>query len=160
MTPTPTTTGPGSTSFAVWLATFLPGLASGVTALLQHGTPTHTAVFGIGGGVMALVSTLGKLFHDKGLHVATIQAAGSDIAAELPSLRTDIAKTVAFAETDLPVLKPAIDSVTSRVSALEAKVIPDASTIEGIVRNVLTSVLTPAAVAPVAPVVPPVPPAA
>ena len=33
-TPTPTTTGPGSTSFAVWLVTFLPGLASSVTALL------------------------------------------------------------------------------------------------------------------------------
>ena len=159
-TPTPTTTGPGSTSFAVWLVTFLGGVASAVEGIVTPGTPAHTATYGGVGALVALVSSIAKLMHDKGLHVATIQAAGSDIAAELPSLRTDIAKTVAFAETDLPVLKPAIDSVTSRVSALEAKVIPDASTIEGIVRNVLTSVLTPAAVAPVAPVVPPGPPAA
>ena len=159
MTPTPTTTGPGSTSFAVWLATFLPGLAAAITAVVQNGSTEHSAVVGLGGAGLALVSSITKLLHDKGLHVATIQAAGSDIAAQLPQLKADLSKTVSFVETDLPGVKGVIDDVTKRVSALEAKV-PDLGAIEATVRSVISDAFqghVPAA--PVAaPVVPPVVP--
>ena len=136
-TPIPTTTGPGSTSFAVWLVTFLPGLASGVTALLQNGTPTHTAVFGLGGGVVALVSTLGKLLHDKGLHVATIQAGAADIATQLPQLSRDAAIAAGFVTHDIPGLQ-------ARLDALEAKAAPTVDELRPVVAAVLSSLNTPA----------------
>ena len=135
-TPTPTTTGPGSTSFAVWLVTFRPGLASGVTALLQNGTPTHTAVFGLGGGVLALFSTLGKLLHDRGLHVATITAGASDIEAQLPQLAHDASIAAAFVAQDLPMLR---DQISKAVNGIT----PDVATLTPIVKAVLASISAP-----------------
>jgi hypothetical protein len=156
MTPTPTTTGPGSTSFFVWVVTFLGGVASAVEGVVTSGTAAHTAVYGGAGVLLALGGTLGKLFHDKGLHVATITAAGSDIAAQLPQLKTDIATAVGFAEKDVPELQGVIKEITPRVAALEAKIGPDVAAIEVVVRSILAGIGTP----PPAPVVPPAPAAA
>lgn len=151
-------TGTSSTSFRIWLATFVPGLASAVTAITQGGSTSHQAIFGLGGGVLSLVSTLGKLFHDHGLNKASLAAAGSDIAAQLPQLKADLSKSVSFVEQDLPGVRSVIDSVTSRVTALEAKV-PDLAGIEATVRNVVQSIFTATQQAAPAPT-PPLPPAA
>lgn len=140
-TPTPSTTGPGSTSFAVWIATFVAGLGSAAEGVLTHGTSAHTAVYGAGGVLLTLGSTLGKLVHDKGLHVATIAAAGSDIAAQLPQLKTDIATAVDFAENKVPGVETALDSVKTRVVALENKVAPAASTDVAAVTSIVHQVL-------------------
>ena len=158
-TPTPTTTGPGSTSFAVWLVTFLGGVASAVEGIVTPGTAAHTATYGGVGALVALVSSIAKLLHDKGIHVATIQAAGSDIAAQLPQLKSDLATTTSFAENDIPALKGTIDGLTSRVSAVENKALPVATTdvaaVTSIVHSILGSLAAPPAPAPVPPVVPP-----
>ena len=160
-TPTPTTTGPGSTSFAVWLVTFLGGVASAVEGIVTPGTPAHTATYGGVGALVALVSSIAKLLHDKGIHVATIQAAGSDIAAQLPQLKSDLATTVSFVENDIPALKGTVDGLTSRVSAVENKALPAATTdvaaVTSIVHSILGSLAAPPAPAP-APT-PPAPPA-
>lgn len=159
------TTGTSSTSFRIWLATFIPGVAATVTAFVQNSGGSKTTILGGAGAIAALFSTLGKLFHDGKLNTATLAAAGSDISAQLPQIKADISKTVSFVENDLPGVKGVIDDVTKRVSALEAKV-PDLGAIENTVRSVISDIFgghVPAApvVAPVAPVVPPVvPPAA
>ena len=133
-------TGVKSTSFQVWLATFVPGVAAAVQAIVTNGTTAHQAIFGLGGGGLALISTLGKLFHDNGLNKASLATAGSDVAAELPTLKSDLAKAVSSVETDIPAVKTAVDAVTSRVTALETKV-PDLAGIEQTVRTVLAQVV-------------------
>jgi hypothetical protein len=135
------TTGTSSVSFRVWLATFLPGLGTAVAGFAQNTNGVRSAAMGGIGLAVSLVSTIFKLLHDKGLHIATIQAAGSDIAAQLPQLRADLSKTVSFIEQDVPGVQSLLSSLGSRVGTVEARIIPDAKAIEGIVRSVLTSVL-------------------
>lgn len=162
--PTPST-GLGSTSFTVWLSTFIPGLLSLIDAVAQNSSPTHLAVAGAVGAVLTVGSTIAKLLHDKGIHVATIAAAGSDVAAALPGLRVDLQAVEHFIELDWPASKAVIDDVAGkiasvgkdvedRVKAVEAK-IATSPTIED-VRGVVHSVLVSFASAPVAPVALPI----
>lgn len=153
-TPTPTTTGPGSTSFAVWLVTFLGGVASAVEGIVTPGSAAHTATYGGVGALVALGSTIGKLVHDRGLHVATIQAAGAEFGLELPKLRSDLSTAVGFAENDVPQLKSVVSSVTDRVGALETKVVPVATTDVAAVTNIVHGILSGLAQPPVALVAP------
>lgn len=142
--PTTKTTGVTSTSFRVWLATFIPGLASAVTAITTSGSTAHQAIFGLGGGLVALLSTLGKLWHDGKLNEATLANAGSDIAAALPSLRADLTKAVSFVESDLPGVKGLLSGLEARITAAEGKIgaeIPDIAGIESVVRKVLSEIL-------------------
>lgn len=139
-------TGITSTSFRVWLATFIPGLLSAIAAILQNGTAAHQAVFGLGGGAVMLFSTLGKLFHDQGLNKATLATAGSDLEKALPALRLELSKSVSFIENDLPGAKAFLDGVDGRLKALEAKAdlnSTDLPAIESIVRKVLSEILQP-----------------
>jgi hypothetical protein len=151
------TTGVTSTSFRIWLATFVPSVAAAVTAFMQNTGGSKTAVLGGAGIVSALFATLGKLWHDGHLNTATLLAAGSDVAIQLPALKSDLSKVGAFVETDLPFLKPAITSVETRVTALESKVVatvgPDVAAITAVVHQVLAGLATPP-VAPVTPVTP------
>lgn len=136
-------TGTSSTSFRIWLATFIPGLATTVTAFAQNSGGSKTAALGVGGLVVSLFSTLAKLGHDHGLNKATLAAGASDITAALApdgQLRADLSKTVSFVENDLPGVKTVVSDVTARVEALEKKV-PDLAGIEQIVRTVLSQVL-------------------
>jgi hypothetical protein len=133
-------TGPSSTSFQVWLATFLPGLASAISAILQNGTAAHQAVFGLGGGAVMLGSTIFKLIHDQGLNKATLATAGSDLVKALPDLRLDLSKSVSFIENDVPAFKDLVDGVDGRLKALEAKA-PELPAIETMVRSVLSELL-------------------
>src|ERR1019366_1377938 len=70
------------------------------------------------------------------------QAAGSDIAAQLPALKGDLATTVDLAENQIPQLHGVISDLTTRVVAVENKVVPAATTdvaaVTGIVRSVLS----------------------
>ena len=142
-------TGITSTSFRVWLATFIPGLAAAIQALVTNGSTLHTAVFGGGGVLAALFATLGKLWHDGKLNEATLYAAGSDIAKALPSLRDDLSKSVSFIENDVPAFKTLVGGLDGRVGALEAKVTAglggstSVADIESVVRKVLTELLKP-----------------
>lgn len=145
-------TGVTSTSFRVWLATFIPSLAAAVTGFVQNSGGSKDAVLGASGIIAGLLSTLGKLGHDHGINKASIAAAGSDIAAQLPALKSDLSTAVGFVENELPGVKGVIDAIGSRVTSLEGKV-PDLAGIESIVRTVLSQVLAPAPA-------PPAPPAA
>jgi len=77
---------------------------------------------GGGGALLSLGSTIAKLAHDKGLHIATIHAAGSDIAAALPKLRQDLAIVQGFVEQDWPGLARTINDTSGKVHELEQKV--------------------------------------
>lgn len=134
-------TGISSTSFQVWLYTFIPGLASALQAILTKGTPTHQAVFGLGGGAVMLFSTLGKLAHDGVFRKATILAGINDVTAAWPSLSLDLSKSVSFIENDVPVLKTVISGLDGRIVALEAKAGPALPDIEATIRKVLSELL-------------------
>lgn len=140
------TTGPGSTSFLVWLSTFVPGLLGAVDAAVTKGTPTHTAVLGLGGAVLALGSSIGKLLHDRGLHIATIQAAGSDVAQALPGLTADLTQVRSFVEQEWPTSKGVIDEVTRGLGELRSKVesFPDVEELVRAVTTALAARLSPA----------------
>lgn len=146
-TPVPTTTGPGSTSFAVWITSLIAGIASAIEGVVTPGSTAHTAVYGGGGIIIALGGTITKLLHDKGLHIATIQAAGADIADQLPQLKTDLATAIDFVEQDVPALKGAVNNVQSRMSAVEGKAeaavasIPGEPQLEAAARSALTKLL-------------------
>jgi hypothetical protein len=134
-------TGPSSTSFQVWAATFLPGILSAIQTLIDPTSPTHQAVFGGGGLLLALGSTVFKLLHDQSLNKATLSTAGSDISQALPGLRLDLSKSISFIENDVPALKGVLDGLGTRVAALEAKAGPALPDIEAVVRQVLTEIL-------------------
>jgi hypothetical protein len=135
------TTGTSSTSFRIWLATFVPSVAAAVAGFLQNTNGEKSSVLGGAGIIAALVSTVSKLAHDQGLNKATLLAAGSDITAQLPQLKLDASKTVSFIESDLPALKGIISDLASRVTTAEAHVTslvaPDITVIESAVRKVL-----------------------
>jgi hypothetical protein len=133
-------TGPSSTSFQVWAATFVPGILSAIQALINPTSPTHQAIFGGGGILLALGSTIMKLIHDQGLNKATLSTAGSDIAAALPTIRKDLSIATSFVEEDLPGVKGDITSLAARLTTLENKV-PDLPNIESTIRQVLSEIL-------------------
>lgn len=112
----------GLKSFSGIFATtgLVGGVLSALEAVLTPGTSVHTAVYGGGGIIAALVSILGKLFHDKGIHVATIQQGVKDIAQVEPAVSADLSTLRNFIETDWPASKALIQEATARVSALEA----------------------------------------
>jgi hypothetical protein len=119
--PTPRT-GPGSVSFAVHAVAFLSGLVGAASAFLVHGSDVQTAVVGGGGVLLSTLSTVSKLLHDRGIHVATIQAAGADIAGVLPQVRKDLAAVQGFVETEWPGVQPYFVDVANKMRELEAKV--------------------------------------
>lgn len=131
-------TGPSSTSWKIWLATFVTGLASAVTGFVQNTNGIHTTVFSGGGLIVALFATITKLFHDNGLNKGSLAAAGSDIVSALPDLRADIGKVISFAENDFPGASAAIADLEGKYAGLVAK-IPDASAIEAIVKEALSA---------------------
>jgi hypothetical protein len=140
--PTIKATGPSSTSFQVWLATFLPGILSAIQTLIDPTSPTHQAVFGGGGLLLALGSTVFKLLHDQSLNRATLSTVGSDISQALPAIRKDLSVAVSFVEEDLPGVKGDIAAVQGKIAALEAKYVPDAAGIEQTIRTVLAELLS------------------
>ena len=146
-------TGVTSTSFRVWLATFIPSVAAAVTAFVQNSGGSKSAVLGGAGILSALFSTLGKLFHDHGVSIASIQQTAYDIAAQLPALKADLSTAVTFAENEAPALKGVIDSLGSRVAAVESGVLPAASTdvaaVTAIVHSILAGLAAPHAPIPV-----------
>lgn len=117
-----TTTGPQSTSFKVWLATFVPSIAGAVTAFTNNVDGSKSATLGVASIAAATVASLGKLFHDQGVHKATIAAAGSEVATQLPALKSDLSTAVTFVEQELPSLKGIINDVKSRADSVEARV--------------------------------------
>ena len=133
-------TGPSSTSFQVWAATFVPGILSAIQALINPTSPTHQAIFGGGGILLALGSTIMKLIHDQGLNKATLSTAGSDIAAALPTIRKDLSIATSFVEEDLPGVKGDLTTLAARLTTLENKV-PDLPNIESTIRQVLSEIL-------------------
>lgn len=138
--PTIKPTGVTSTSFRIWLATFLPALVSAIATAITPGTDAHQAIFGGGAALVALLSTLGKLAHDGSLNKATLSTAGSDIAAALPTIRKDLSIATSFVEEDLPGVKGDITSLAARLTTLENKV-PDLPNIESTIRQVLSEIL-------------------
>jgi prophage DNA circulation protein len=144
-------TGITSTSFRIWLATFVPSVAAAITAFAQNSGGSKSAVLGGAGILSALFATLGKLFHDNGLNKASIFAAGSDIAKDLPELHLNLDKVLSFAESDFPGLQSDIASLTARITADEQKVVtavPDSAAIEAVVRSVLAGIAPAPVVAP------------
>jgi hypothetical protein len=80
-------TGPGSTSFLVHAAAFLSGLATTAIAAFAASPNSKIQVVGVAAGsLVALGSTASKLYHDQGIHVATITALGSAVGKDLPTL--------------------------------------------------------------------------
>lgn len=163
-------TGPKSTSFivagtggAVGFGTLLSGLLNDptkITALQAQVNQTRTWV---GGAIVAICAAF-KLIHDHGLNKATLAAAGQDIDAKLPELRTGIAKTLDFIETEVPGIRNLVNDVNTRVSSVESTVattaakIPDEAALLAAAKQSLADLIAsrqPAAPAP-APVVEPV----
>ena len=128
------------------------GVASVLVGILQHGGTAHTAVYGGGGLVLATFSTIAYLFHEKGVTVASIHQAGSDLASSLPALRADLQKTTAFIEGEWPTAKTIINDTSTRVNGLVDKVtaLPDASKILSDVAALANTVSTPVSQPPAA----------
>ena len=144
-------TGLQSPSGALTITGIVAVALSAVEGILTPGTSVHTAVYGGGGLIVGLVSVIGKLVHDKGIHVATIQQAGSDIAADVPELKLNLDKVLSFAESDFPGLKDRIDALEVKASSIVAPLAPDATAIETVVRQVLAGIApAPAPTPPVA----------
>lgn len=152
-------TGLSATSTKVTLAAFLPGLAAIIASLAQNGSTLHSAITGVVGGVLMLGSVLGKLFHDRGIHVATITAAGSDVAKALPGLRTDLQSVENFVELEWPSTKAAFSEFSglahkaastaeaartaaeTATNAVKNQIIPEAKTDVEAVRKILAEEL-------------------
>jgi len=115
-------TGPRSTSFVVHAVSFLTGLVGAASTFLVHGSAIQTQVRGFGGGALMLGSTIAKLIHDRGVHIATIQQAGADIGAALPQLRQDLGGVQAFVEQEWPGAKTLLAALDGRIHELEGKV--------------------------------------
>lgn len=139
-----TATGPQSTSFKVAATGVISGLGMIVTQYVQNTGGAHSNVNSAVGGVLALGSILGKLYHDNGLNKASITAGATDIEKAAPGIKDAAAKVLGFVETDVPEVKSLITAAEAHITAVEAK-IPDLATIESTVRTVLGSVLTPPA---------------
>lgn len=143
-----TQTGPKSTSFRVWLATFIPGVAATVTAFVQNTGGVKTTALGIAGASAALLATLGKLFHDSKVTPATIAAGVHDVEAAFPGITAAASKVLSFAETDIPGVKGLVADAQSHISAVEAHVkeveakIPDLSGLEQTIRTVVADVFS------------------
>lgn len=150
------TTGPGSTSFQLHLVALLISVASAVEAILQPGTSVHTAVFGGGGILLALGSTIAKLMHDKGIHMATIQAAYADVLRNLPQIEKDIQSVGDFLVNQWPSLRNEFGDALGRLQTLETKIadIPGLQQLARAVAQLLASGVTSTPVD-----APPVPPA-
>lgn len=141
-------TGPKSTSFQVWAAGALPGLATLAHGLFTGGSLSQRISQIVAGSGLTGVSSAFKLLHDSGVHQATISQAGSDIAKDIPELKFNIDKVLGFAEADFPGLQGGLSSLEARITAQEQKVVtavPDAAAVEAVVRRVLAGLTTPAA---------------
>lgn len=133
-------TGINATSTRIWGATFLPGLASLLVALLQPHSPLRSAVLAIAGLVSMTGSTVVKLIHDKGLHVASIGAAAADVEKHLPQLQADIATVLNFAQNDFPAVKSFVSTASAKLDSLQAS-IPNMASVEAAVRGELSKII-------------------
>ncbi|MEM0142418.1 MAG: hypothetical protein QXL94_00490 [Candidatus Parvarchaeum sp.] len=136
-------TGPTSLSTGVWFTTTATGVASFIQSILSNGSSVHTAVFGGGGLLISMFATVAKLFHDRGIHMSTIQAAGEDVLKEWDPLKNDIATVISFAENDVPGVKTIVNDVKTRIDALEQKV--NGSSLDEALRKYFQQVAAPAA---------------
>lgn len=108
-------TGPKSTSFKLSAAGILTGLGTLITGLVQNpdalknGQAAITNVRTAGGLIVVVVSVVAKLIHDKGFNEATITAAGSEVASEIPAIKDAFAKAAGLVESDFPALKGKVD---------------------------------------------------
>jgi len=109
-------------SVGVHVVGIVAGLGMVVAAFAQNLDNSKTAVSAGAGTVLALGSIVAKLFHDKGVNVATIQNAGSDFAAALPSLTSDLTSVKTFIENEWPASKAVLTEATGKVGALETRV--------------------------------------
>jgi hypothetical protein len=98
----------------------IAGVLSAIEGIVTPGTDVHTAVYGAGGIILGLGAVIGKIFHDKGIHISTIQQAGAVVASSAPALADDLSTVLSSVENDVPALKAAIDSFSARLTALEA----------------------------------------
>lgn len=113
---------------------------------LNHLPVWVRAIFAAGGPIFAAI-----VHFVDGYRANGAKGVVGDIQAQLPQLQVALSKAVSFVETDFPQIKPVIDNVESRVTALEQKaisVVPDAAAIEAAVRHVLAGIVPP--VSPVA----------
>lgn len=134
-------TGPSSTSFQVFLAGALPGLITLFHGLIAGGqTPSQKIASILGGSGLTGIAAAFKLLHDHGIHVATIQQAGSDIAADIPQLKHDSSIAAAFAEQDFPAFSQRLDALEVKAASIVAPLAPDAAAIETVVRQVLAGI--------------------
>ena len=142
-------TGILATSTKLHLGALLLSVLSGCEAIFQQPkSAVHLAVFGGGGLIVAAASTVAKLFHDKGIHIATIEQAGAELVKELPLLKADLSVFVTWLSTQFPELSTHITSLEDRLATEEQKVItaiPDHAAIATVVREILGSIVPPAA---------------
>lgn len=108
---------------------------------LNHLPVWVRAIFAAGGPIFAAI-----VHFVDGYRANGAKGVVGDLQAQLPQLKVDLSKAVGFVETDLPQLKPAIDSVEARVTAIEQKavsVVPavDRTVLEPLVREVLAQVI-------------------
>lgn len=160
-------TGPKSVSFKLSAAGILTGLGTLLTGLLHNpntvsnGVNAVTDVRAAIGAALVAISVAAKLFHDNGFNKATIAAAGSELASELPNIKADLGKAAGLVESDFPALKNAFDNfhadviqhlqgVDSRIGGLTGLT---PQMVEDAVRKILAGVppVVPPATPPVAP---------
>lgn len=135
------------------VAALTAGLGTAVAGFVQNQGGVKEATMGIAGLAVAGVSTVAKQLKDGKVDAATVEAAGSDLTKQLPSLRADLANVASFVETEWPASKTLISDLSTRVAAVETRAAATVSSIEPTVRSVLTAALaaTPATVAPSTP---------
>jgi len=116
----------------------LVGLVGGpaLAVELSHLPTEVRALLVVSGPLFAAIVHIVDAWRAKGP-----SAALADLEAQLPQLRQDAAATVDFIENSFPEIKPAVALLTARVTALEAEVAPDLTSIESVVRKVLGQVI-------------------
>jgi len=111
-----------SPTMKVHIPAFAGGILATVDGAIQHGPTLVRAVLVIVGGVVALSSTVATIIRDKGVSVASIEQAGSALAAKLPSLEAELGTVGTLVSTDFPATKATVDSLVRVVGDLQAKV--------------------------------------
>lgn len=98
------------------------GVLAAAAAVAHPGSSVHTAVFG-GGGLLTVLGTVaGKLYHDRGVKMANLQAGATDLIHSLPTLRSDLASVKSFVEGEWPASKAVINDSVAKLVGVEEKV--------------------------------------
>lgn len=99
-------TGPKSTSFKLSAAGILTGLGTLITGLVHNPNAVSNGAGAVSdvrtaiGAAVVAISVAVKIFHDQGFNKASIAAAGSEVASELPNIKADLGKAAGLVEND------------------------------------------------------------